>query len=166
MLYSVNFFVLKFYMKNLILSTRFTMSLCFLSLETNKIFNELILKKLEDEGFDGLSLSLVVLFPYFETDENISISNLAKKLGYTRQAMHKNLKKLESLDYITFEVEENKKEKLVKTTNKSKKLMQIANDLIIEIQNELSKKIGKKQLQEYIKNQGQIFDILSSRLSE
>lgn len=140
------------------------MSLCFLSLETNKIFNELILQKLEEEGFEGLSVSLLVLFPYFDSNENISISNLAKIVGYTRQAMHKNLKKLESLNYITLENDLNKKEKRVKLTTKSKKLLEIANGFILKIETELSDKLGKTQLETYKKNQQQIFNILQEKI--
>ena len=140
------------------------MSLCFLSLETNKIFNELILNELEKSGFEGLSLSLVVLFPYIAENENISISNLAKTVGYTRQAMHKNLKKLEELEYISLETIENKKEKSVILTPKSEKLMLVANSFISKIEKELSQEIGNKQLQEYIKNQEKIFNLLNSKL--
>lgn len=143
------------------------MSICFLSLETNKIFNELILKKLEEEGFDGLSISLVILFPYIDSYKNISISNLAKKVGYTRQAMHKNLKKLELLEYIALESDSNnKKEKSIKLTKKSEELIKIANSFINQIQKELSSKVGEKQLQEYIKNQQMIFDLLNSKLQD
>lgn len=141
------------------------MSLCFLSLETNKIFNELILQKLEEEGFDGLSISLLILFPYIDSNKNISISNLAKIVGYTRQAMHKNLKKLEILDYISLESELNKKEKTIKLTIKSERLMQLANEFIIKIEHELSNKIGKKQLEAYIKNQQQIYNILEKKIN-
>jgi len=140
------------------------MSICFLSLETNKVFNELILKKLEKEDFDGLSSSLITIFPFIEEYENISISNLAKKLGYTRQAMHKNLKKLENFEYITFESLENKKEKVVKFTSKGQKLLAIANEYILEIQDDLESNLGHEAIQEYIKSQKMIFEILNKKL--
>ena len=73
------------------------MSLCFLSLETSKIFNKLILENLETNGFDGLSEALIILFPYIDENKNITSSQLSKKVGYTRQAMHKNIKKLETI---------------------------------------------------------------------
>lgn len=136
------------------------MSLCFLSLETSKVFNELILKELEKCGFLGLSSSLITIFPYIKEYENISISSLAKKLGYSRQAMHKNLKKLEELGYLTFLQEVNKKEKRVLLTPKSEDLINKANKFIQKTQDELSLLVGKEELDKYIKTQNEIFEFL------
>lgn len=136
------------------------MSLCFLSLETSKVFNELILKELEKCGFLGLSSSLITIFPYIKEYENISISSLAKKLGYSRQAMHKNLKKLEKLGYLTFLQEVNKKEKRVLLTSKSEDLINKANKFIQKTQDELSLLVGKEELDKYIKTQNEIFKFL------
>ncbi|MGA1931801.1 MarR family transcriptional regulator [Arcobacter sp. YIC-464] len=139
------------------------MSLCFLSLETSKVFNELILKELEKDGFTGLSSSLITIFPYIKEYENISISNLAKKLGYTRQAMHKNLKKLEELEFITFSQEKNKKEKTVLLTLKSENLITIANNYIQNIQEEIENLVGQEELNRYIQTQNSIFEYLSEK---
>ena len=136
------------------------MSLCFISLESNKVFNQLILNKLTQEGFGGLSLSLVVIFPYIEEYPNISISNLAKKLGYSRQAMHKNIKKLEELDYIETKEEVNKKEKSIIFTPKSEELMRIAQGVINKAENDLIDLIGKEELEAYKRNQNKIHDYL------
>lgn len=136
------------------------MSLCFLSLETSKVFNELILKELEKCGFLGLSSSLITIFPYIKEYENISISSLAKKLGYSRQAMHKNLKKLEKLGYLTFLQEVNKKEKRVLLTSKSEDLINKANKFIQKTQDELSLLVGKEELDKYKKTQNEIFKFL------
>ena len=139
------------------------MSLCFLSLETGKVFNELILKELEKVGFLDLSSSLILIFPYIKEYENISISNLAKKLGYSRQAMHKNLKKLEELGYLTFVQQVNKKEKSILLTDKSEILIEKADRFIEETQKNLSKLIGKEDLEKYIEVQSKIFDFLNEK---
>ena len=139
------------------------MSLCFLSLETSKVFNELILKELEKVGFLGLSSSLITIFPYIKEYENISISNLAKKLGYSRQAMHKNLKKLEDLGYLSFSQELNKKEKTVILTKKSESLINKANEFIQKIQDELCDTLGKEELDKYIKIQNVIYEFLEEK---
>lgn len=139
------------------------MSLCFLSLETSKVFNELILKELEKVGFLGLSSSLITIFPYIKEYENISISNLAKKLGYSRQAMHKNLKKLEELEYLSFSQELNKKEKTVILTKKSESLIHKANEFIQKIQDELCDTLGKEELDKYIKTQNIIYEHLEAK---
>ncbi|UTJ06535.1 MarR family winged helix-turn-helix transcriptional regulator [Arcobacter roscoffensis] len=139
------------------------MSICFLSLETSKVFNELILKELEEVGFSGLSSSLITIFPYIKEYENISISNLAKKLGYSRQAMHKNLKKLEDLGYLSFSQELNKKEKTVILTKKSESLISKANEFIQKIQDELCSTLGKEELDKYIKTQNVIYEFLETK---
>ena len=141
------------------MSTRFTMSICFLSLETSKIFNKLILDCLETNGFDGLSESLIVLFPYIDENDKITVSQLSKKVGYTRQAIHKSIKKLEELGYITLALE-NQKEKIIQFTPKSEKLMLIANNFISEIENNLKELIGSKELEKHIRNQEKIFKYL------
>lgn len=126
------------------------MSICFLSLETSKIFNQLILDELTTQGFEGLSHALIVLFPYIDEYKGINASGLASKIGYTRQAMHKNLLKLETLGYILFEPGENKKEKAVLLTEKGMELMKIATAFIEQIQQELSELLGEQGLNEYI----------------
>lgn len=143
------------------MSIRFTMSLCFLSLETSKVFNKLILEYLKNNGFDGLSDALIVLFPYIDEYEKLTASQLAKKVGYTRQAMQKNIKKLQEFGYITL-FQENQKEKIIKLTSKSKKLITAANHYIAYIENKLSEQIGKKELDAYICNQIKIYEYLKS----
>lgn len=140
------------------------MSICFLSLETSKVFNELILKKLEKEGFDNLTSSLITIFPFIDEYNDISISALATKLGYTRQAMHKNLKKLENNLYIKFEEADNKKEKIVKLTKKGKNLVLVANSFIQSIQEKISQQVGQEELNRFIKTQEEIFEILNSKV--
>lgn len=135
------------------------MAQCFFSLESAKIFNKLIFKDLEKEGFDGLSEALIVIFPYLEAYENITVAKLANLLGYSRQAMHKNIKKLENSDYLTL-ILENKKEKTIHFTKKSEKLMFVANETTNKIEKELAKLIGKKELEIYKINQMKIYDFL------
>jgi len=136
------------------------MSLCFLSLESGKVFNKVILERLQNEGFEGLSEALIVLFPYIDQAQNISISELSRQVGYSRQAMHKNIKKLEELGYITLSLE-NQKEKTVHFTSKSKQLMIEANKIIQEIEAELSSLLGEKELETYKIHQGKIYNYLS-----
>jgi len=137
------------------------MSLCFLSLESGKVFNKVILERLQKEGFEGLSEALIVLFPYIDQGQNISISELSRQVGYSRQAMHKNIKKLEELGYITLSLE-NQKEKTINFTSKSEKLMIEANKIIIEIESELSSLLGKEELDSYRINQEKIYNYLTS----
>ncbi|MCD4756851.1 MAG: winged helix-turn-helix transcriptional regulator [Arcobacteraceae bacterium] len=137
------------------------MSLCFLSLESGKVFNKVILERLQKKGFQGLSEALIVLFPYIDQAQNISISELSRQVGYSRQAMHKNIKKLKELGYITLSLE-NQKEKTVHFTSKSKQLMIEANKIIQEIESELSSLLGKEELDSYRINQEKIYNYLTS----
>lgn len=136
------------------------MSLCFLSLETSKIFNNLILENLENNGFDGLSESLIVLFPYINENSNITSSQLAQKVGYTRQAMHKNIKKLEELGYIKL-LSQNQKEKIICFTNRGEKLIVEANKFISTIEKSLENIFGKDEFEKHIKIQFKIFNYLT-----
>jgi len=137
------------------------MSLCFLSLESSKVFNKLIYKNIKEAGFDGLSEALIVIFPYIEVSEKSTTAQLSKQLGYSRQAMHKHIKKLDELGYITLALE-NQKEKIIQLTQKGQELIAIANRSIIEIESKLSALIGKEELDVYKKNQIKIYDCLES----
>ena len=137
------------------------MSICFLSLETSKLFNKLILENLEKKGFHELSESLIILFPYINENKNITIYQLSKKVGYSRQALHKNIKKLEASGYIIL-ISSNQKEKIISFTSRSEKLMIEANSFISIIEKELEKLLGKKELECHIKNQIKIFDYLEN----
>lgn len=141
------------------------MSTCFISLESNKIFNQLILRELTDKGYEGLSLALIVIFPYIESDKNISITALSKKLGYTRQAMHKNIKKLEEAGYITLVSEKNnQKEKIIRFTELGKALMDDSEKIIRRIEDEMVGIVGKEAFELYQIYQQKIHNYLSGEL--
>lgn len=129
------------------------MSLCFIALESNKLYNQLILSELEAYHYEGLSLSLVVILPYIDIYRDISIANLAKMLGYSRQAMHKNIKKLEELGYVEIKKLPSKKETSVFFSEKGEELMKIAKAYIDKIEDELTLLVGEDELLSYKKNQ-------------
>jgi len=137
------------------------MSLCFLSLDSSKVFNKLILEHLIQLKFDGLSEALVILFPYIDENDKITVSQLAKKVGYSRQAMHKNIRKLETLEYITL-IEENQKEKSIKLTPKGEELIINAHQFISNTETKISEFIDKEDLELYKKNQLRIYEYLKS----
>ncbi len=138
------------------------MSVCFLSLESSKVFNKIIYNDLEKKGFQGLSEALILLFPYIAETPKPTASQLAKQIGYSRQAMHKNIKKLEEYEYILL-TQENQKEKIIKLTLKGEKLMEVANEVIVKIEEELSNLIGKEQLESYKQNQIKIYEYLIAK---
>lgn len=140
------------------------MSICFLSLETSKVFNQLILKHLEEVGHKGISMSSLLIFPYLQKSDKQSISTLAKELNQSRQATHKSIKKLEELDYIKLVQEKNKKEINISLTKKGNTLLEEANSFIEKLQSQLTKIVGKKELKQFIENQNIIFDYLNSKL--
>lgn len=135
------------------------MLLCFLSLETSKIFNKLILENLENSGFDGLSEALIILFPYIDENKNITSSQLSKKVGYTRQAMHKNIKKLEEFGYVHLLLQ-NQKEKSIYLSEKGERLIIKANKFISKIEKDLKIFFEKGELEKYIETQIKIFTYL------
>ncbi len=140
------------------------MSTCFLSLETSKVFNQLILNHLEVVGYESISMSSLLIFPYLQKSDKQSISTLAKELNQSRQATHKSIKKLEELDYIKLVQEKNKKEINISLTKKGNALLEEANSFIEKLQSQLTKIVGKKELEQFIENQNIIFDYLNSKL--
>ncbi len=137
------------------------MSLCFLSMETSKVFNKRILESLEKSGFEGLSEALIVLFPYIYEEQIITSAKLAKKVGYSRQAMHKNIKKLVDFEYIIL-VSHNEKEKSIELTPKGLELINKANEYISNVEKDLSNLIGQKELTKYKETQSKIYEYLEN----
>lgn len=119
------------------------MSICFLSLETSKVFNQLILKHLEEVGYESISMSSLLIFPYLQKSDKQSISTLAKELNQSRQATHKSIKKLEELDYIKLVQEKQKRDKYL-FDKKGNALLEEANSFIEKLQSQLTKIVGKK----------------------
>jgi len=137
------------------------MFLCFLSMETSKVFNKRILESLEKSGFEGLSEALIVLFPYIYEEQIITSAKLAKKVGYSRQAMHKNIKKLVDFEYIVL-VSHNEKEKSIELTPKGLELINKANEYISKVEKDLSNLIGQKELDKYKETQSKIYEYLEN----
>ena len=139
------------------------MSLCFSSLEVSKVFNSLIAKELSLKGHQHLSSSLIVIFPYLKSSPLISISSLATKMGYTRQAMHKNLLKLEELGYVEVVKGVNKKKKTVVLSAQGEHVITIAETFIGSIYTHLREQLGDEALQQYLTTQSQILSFLTQQ---
>lgn len=142
------------------------MSFCFNSLRSSTLFNQIILKELHRLGYGDMTPALLGIFAFLAEAEPLSVSMLAKSLGHTRQAVHKNVVRLESAGYLQLRTRpQNQKEKVIVLTHKGETLVRHAMDVIARTQKELADFIGTETFADYLQKQQQLADFLARRES-
>lgn len=143
------------------------MSFCFNSLKSSTLFNEIILKELHILGYTDITPALLGVFAFLAEAEPLSISTLAKSLGQTRQAAHKNVGKLESSGYLTLvNRPQNQKEKIIVLTEKGEALVRHSLRVITKTQEKMAGFIGSDAFEEYLKKQQELTAFLEKMASD
>ena len=76
-----------------------------------------------------------------------SISQLARNLGISRQAVHKTIHKLENMGYLELIAKQNnKKDRIIKITNKGEAVKKQGAEHLITIEEKLSWSMGERNL--------------------
>jgi len=109
-------------------------------------FDASLLASLKEQGWPDLSRSLSMVMAYLDSD-GIRISELARRLGVSRQAAQKSVKELERLKLVKTEVDPtNSSAKTVVLTDQGKANVTAALDAFSEIEMQLSRRIGSADL--------------------
>lgn len=105
-------------------------------------FDAGLLASLKEQGWPELSHSQSMAMAYLGSD-GIRISELARRLGVSRQAAQKSVKELERLKLVITEVDPtNSSAKTVVLTPQGKANVTAALNIFSEIEKQLSKRIG------------------------
>lgn len=105
-------------------------------------FDESLLASLKEQGWPKLSRSQSMLMAYLG-EGGIRISELARRLGISRQATQKSVKELERLKLLKTDVDPtNASARTVVLTNQGKEIVAAALRSFSEIEKQLSIRIG------------------------
>lgn len=108
-------------------------------------FDAGLLASLKKQGWPELSHSQSMVMAYLGSD-GIRISELARRLGVSRQAAQKSVKELERLKLVITEVDPtNSSAKTVVLTPQGKANVTAALNIFSEIEKQLSKRIGASE---------------------
>jgi DNA-binding MarR family transcriptional regulator len=117
-----------------------------LLLEAFKWFDESLLASLEEQGWPEISHSQSIVMAYLDGN-GIRISELARRLGVSRQAAQKSVKELERAKLVKTEVDPtNSSAKTVVLTTQGKANVAAALEMFSEIERQLSKHLGSSDL--------------------
>ncbi|UFS63585.1 MarR family transcriptional regulator [Sulfurimonas sp. HSL-3221] len=139
------------------------MSFCFSALQSSTIFNRIILRAVQHEGFTELTPALLGIFAHLSERDGMSVSALAVALGSTRQAAHKHVGKLASSGYIELQTRpDNRKEKVVMLTPRGEVLVNVALKVIADTEAEMGRFLGRDVFEQYLKNQEALLHFLEA----
>lgn len=117
-----------------------------LLLEAFNWFDQSLLASLKEQGWPELSHSQSMVMAYVGS-EGIRISELARRLGVSRQAAQKSVKELERLKLLKTEIDPtNSSARNVRLTTQGKANVAAALNVFSEIEQQLSRRIGDSDL--------------------
>jgi DNA-binding MarR family transcriptional regulator len=121
-------------------------SLALAFLRASDALNGELLKRLEVDGWPLITQNQSLVFAYLSTD-GTTASALARLVGITRQSMHKLLEQLRVEKLILLKSHpEDARSSLVVLSAKGHRLMTAAHRHLVEIEFEISNRIGATQL--------------------
>ncbi|NOT65637.1 MAG: winged helix-turn-helix transcriptional regulator [Methylotenera sp.] len=114
-----------------------------LLLDAFKWFDESLLASLKVQGWPNISHSQSTVMAYLPND-GIRISELARRLGISRQAAQKSVRELEAVNLVKTEIDSsNLSAKIVLLTPQGKAIVAAALATFAEIESKLSERIGQ-----------------------
>lgn len=107
-------------------------------------FDDALQAALRRHGWDIVTRAQSLLFANLATGEH-SPSRLARNLGVTRQAISQMLSDLETRGLILMETDPNdRRARIVKFSEKSASLRDAARSVLVQLETELEKRLGRK----------------------
>ena len=114
-----------------------------LLLQAFRWFDKSLLLTLADRDWPQLSHSQSLIFAYLDR-QGTRISELARRIGVSRQAVHKTVRELEALGLVTLRHDpSNRSAKLVTLTKRGQANIDAAIDAFEDIEDELASRIGE-----------------------
>lgn len=114
-----------------------------LLLQAFRWFDKGLLLTLVDRGWPQLSHSQSLIFAYLDRP-GTRISELARRIGVSRQAVHKTVRELQKLELVTLRSDpSNRSAKLVTMTETGQANIDAAIDAFADIEDELASRIGE-----------------------
>lgn len=106
-----------------------------------------LIEQLARDGFENLTASQLSFLGSLDCDKNHA-ANLARALGISRQAVHKTVRELERLGWLSTVPDENfGNQKMIIFTLEGERMMASARQLFFDLDKVLLKQFGEKGLQ-------------------
>lgn len=123
----------------------------YLLLKKFSYIEELSIKEAQKVGCDGSNLTMMTRILTIIVNDEHSISSIAKLVGISRQATHKNICELVDKGFAYLKDDENNKRvKIVKITEEGKELLELRRGVLGRIQKEVEENIGKENYDKLI----------------
>jgi len=119
----------------------------FLLLNKFHFIEAISIEEAEKFGISEKNMILSSRVATLIANNELSISEIAKLLGVSRQAVHQVVKEFESKNcFITKNSDENKKIKIVYLTEEGKELFENRKKIMKKVEERVASKIGKEKL--------------------
>lgn len=122
------------------------MDIKFLLLNKLSVIEELSLQEAKVYGYDDSDIISSSKILTFVDNGVVTISSIAKKIGISRQAVHKVVKNLALKDFLVLEHQNNKRDKQIQMTQKGQELLQCRHAVMTKVEAQIAQKIGEKNL--------------------
>jgi len=122
------------------------MDIKFLLLNKLSAVEELSLQEAKAYGYDDTDIISSSKILTFVDNGVVTISSIAKKIGISRQAVHKVVQNLAAKDFLVLEHQNNKRDKQICMTSKGKELLKCRQEVMGKVEEEIAQKIGKEDL--------------------
>jgi len=114
-----------------------------------QLLDECLLNKLAESEFGEITKSQSMIFACL-VGRDMTISDIAKKLGISRQAAQKTISELVIKDLLSLKPsQENKSAKLVVLTPKGRRCVKLAQKTYAQIEDDISEAIGSEELKQF-----------------
>jgi DNA-binding MarR family transcriptional regulator len=123
----------------------------YLLLKKFSYIEDLSVQKAQEVGCAGKNLTMMTRILTIIVNDEHSISSIAKLIGISRQATHKNITELVDNGYAYLQDDEyNKKVKIVKITQDGIDILALRREVLSKLQKDIEDNIGKENYEKLI----------------
>ena len=122
------------------------MDLKFLLLNKLSVVEELSLNEAKAYGYDDIDIISSSKILTFVDNGVVTISSIAKKIGISRQAVHKVVQNLAMKGFLQLEHQNSKRDKQILMTKKGEELLKCRQEVMSKVESQIAHKIGKENL--------------------
>ena len=121
------------------------MDIKFLLLNKLSIIEDLSLEQAKQYGYEDKDIISSSKILAFVDNGVVTISSIAKKIGISRQAVHKVVKSLADKGFLILTHEMNKRDKQIQMTQKGQELLVCRQEVMQKVEDRIAQNIGEEE---------------------
>lgn len=121
------------------------MDIKFLLLNKLSIIEDLSLEQAKQYGYEDKDIISSSKILAFVDNGVVTISSIAKKIGISRQAVHKVVKNLADKGFLILAHEMNKRDKQIQMTQKGQELLVCRQEVMQKVEDRIAQNIGEEE---------------------